>query len=646
VDDDETELMMSESVLSALGFEVQVYANPSIAFDVLVARLPDVLVLDVMMPGLDGFEFCRRFRELPGGDAVPILMTTALDDLVSINRAYELGATEFTVKPINWTIEGHRLRYMLRSAETAAALRTQEQQAMLAKAEWEMTFDAIADLVIIMDRDQRVLRANRAVMETLGGSGRNLVGTACHEMFLHSDSPCDDCPTAVAIRTGQFKVSENAPCRPGGHWSLTAWPIKDERGDVSRVVQVMRDLTERNLLEAELRQSRKMEAIGTLAGGIAHEFNNLLQIIWLNAEMVSEDLPASSSLGCYTQEIANASRRGRDLIQQLLSFSRRSMVRSPKACTDLNPQVQSFIGMFSCLVPQNITLRTSLSPSLDPIHGDAHQLQQVLMNLSVNSIQSMPQGGTLTIETRNVVFDEANHRLHPEIQPGRYVLVSISDSGHGMPKEIQERIYDPFFTTKPVGQGAGLGLSAVYGIVKEHQGCILCYSQVGVGTTFNIYLPALPKPDLNTNDSTKDVPNAPRSAASGDGKRILVVDDEAPIRSLMRRSLSQSGYSVTEAYDGLQALRTFESFAPAERPELVILDLDMPQMNGWDCLQRIKTLDPKVLVLITTGYGGAGLLDRARQSGAAGLLNKPYSVQELVEKVQETLAAPNPTASG
>ena len=189
-----------------------------------------------------------------------------------------------------------------------------------------------------------------------------------------------------------------------------------------------------------------------------------------------------------------------------------------------------------------------------------------------------------------------------------------------------------------------MGLSAVYGIVKEHQGHILCYSQVGVGTTFSVYLPALPKLDLTGNHSPKDSTTYATPSVPGTGETILVVDDEAAIRTLMRKSLNQAGYSVTEAYDGLQALRMFESFTPAQRPQLIVLDLDMPQMNGWDCLQSIKAVDANTRVLITTGYGGAGLLDRARQNGAAGLLNKPYSVQELVEKVQETLAAPNPTA--
>jgi CheY-like chemotaxis protein len=252
------------------------------------------------------------------------------------------------------------------------------------------------------------------------------------------------------------------------------------------------------------------------------------------------------------------------------------------------------------------------------------------MNLAVNASHAMPKGGMLTIETRNTKLDPEYCRLHPEIHPGDFVLIAISDTGHGMDKKTMQRIYEPFFTTKKVGEGTGLGLSVVYGIIKAHSGNILCYSEVGIGTTFKIYLPALPP--IGKASSIK---SEAKPVLRGGHETILIVDDEAHIRNLVRGALTMMGYNIILAGDGESALLRHRE--EENRIRLVLLDLGMPGMGGWECLKQLRAIDARLPVVITTGYAGENLAERARQEGAAGLICKPYEMEMLLRRVRELL---------
>jgi CheY-like chemotaxis protein len=282
------------------------------------------------------------------------------------------------------------------------------------------------------------------------------------------------------------------------------------------------------------------------------------------------------------------------------------------------------------VLPKNIIVHTNLALAPGLTLASADQLHQVLMNRLVNASHAMAAGGTLTIETHKARLDADYCRFHPEFQPGDFVLIVVSDTGHGMDQQTMQRIYEPFFTTKKVGEGTGLGLSVVYGIVKDHGSHILCDSEVGVGTSFKIYLPALPASDAPTAAKTEAMP-----AVRGGTETILVVDDEAHIRNLVQSALTKLGYATLLAGDGESALTRYRQ--EGDQIRLVILDLGMPGLGGWECLKELKFLNPQLPVVITTGYVGENLRERARQEGAAELIAKPYLMESLARSVRQAL---------
>lgn len=630
VDDDQTALMLAEDVLRDAGFLVETFSEPLRALETLSLNPPDIIVLDVLMPGLDGFEFCSRLRTHPMGKDVPVLVVTSLDDTSSINRAYDAGATDFASKPLNWTVETHRLRYMLRAAETAQLLIGKEQETRLAKEDWERTFNSFSDIVTLVSPELKVLRANSATAQLLQRPLESIIGAPCYRIFQNSEESCPGCPVMEVIRSGQPASAEKRYGNLGAECQVSGNPVTDREGRLLHVVHVARDLTRQKQLEADFRQAQKMEAVGTLAGGIAHEFNNLLTVISGFAEIIKGEAAPESSTGESANTILQASQRGAELTRQLLTFSRKGMVKAEKRPFLLNEMMRDFQKVLLRVLPKNIVINTHLAEDLRLVNASTDRLHQVFMNLAVNASHAMPNGGSLTLETHNAWLDAGYCVLHPEIQPGPFVMVSISDTGNGMDKQTLQRIYEPFFTTKKIGQGTGLGLAVVYGIVKDHNGHIVCLSEVGVGTQFKIYLPALMAPVEQTNAWAQKRPNLP-----GGRETILVVDDELQIRSMAQRSLTRLGYTVIAAEDGESALQRCAE--AGNNIELVLLDLGMPGMGGWRCLELLRGMYPKIPVVISTGYGDEDLGDRARQEGAAALVNKPYEIEALCRTVREVL---------
>lgn len=632
VDDDKIALMVGSKILTARGFEVATFSDPSEALGMLPQRPPDIIVLDVKMPGMDGFEFCALLRQDPVWGEVPVLMATALDDPGSIDRAYAAGATDFTTKPLNWAIESHRLLYMLRSAETAQLLKSREHETRLAKEDWERTFNSFSDVVTLLTPDLKILRANSATARALQKPLENIIGAHCYKMFADSETPCPGCPILQTIETGAAASAEQRYRNPGADFLVSSVAVNDKDGKLHHVVHLARDMTEQKLLEAEYRHAQKMEAVGTLAGGIAHDFNNLLTVISGYADIIKNEPETSARRGELAETILQTAQRGAALSGQLLTFSRKGKDENKKSPLQVNHLVGDLRKMLQRVLPKNITVHTNLAVDPGMALASADQLHQVLMNLSINASHAMSRGGALTIETHQARLDADYCRFHPEFQPGDFVLITVSDTGHGMDKQTMQRIYEPFFTTKKVGEGTGLGLSVVYGIVKDHGGHILCDSEVGLGTTFKIYLPALPPSDAPATARTEA-----KRVVRGGSETILIVDDEAHIRNLVRDTLAGLGYATLLAGDGESALLRYKEERTQIR--LVVLDLGMPGLGGWECLKRLRTFDPNLPVVITTGYVGENLRDRARQEGAAELIAKPYLMESLALSIREILDA-------
>ncbi len=410
----------------------------------------------------------------------------------------------------------------------------------------------------------------------------------------------------------------------------TARVVRDAEGRVEYFNVLVEDITERKLLEAQLRQAQKMEAVGRLAGGIAHDFNNLLTAILGSADLLLETLSSDAAEREDLDEIRKAAKRAADLTRQLLAFSRQQVL-APQVL-DVNTLLTNLEKLLRRLIGEHIELRTSLAPKVGAVRADPGQLEQVIVNLAVNSRDAMPQGGQLTIETANAELDEAYAAAHFPAKPGSYVLLAVTDTGTGMDAATKSHIFEPFFTTKEKGKGTGLGLATVYGIVKQSDGYIWVYSEPGHGTSFKIYLPRVA-------DAPGPVRRAFEPSASARGSEmVLAVEDDEMVRALIRRMLETRGYTVLLASHGDEALRLLERHPG--RVDLLMTDVVMPGMSGRDLADRVAELRPGIKVLYLSGYTDDAIVRHGVLEPGIAFLQKPFTADALARKVREVLRGP------
>ena len=410
--------------------------------------------------------------------------------------------------------------------------------------------------------------------------------------------------------------------------------VLDDSGNPVKVTGVIQDITERKRMEKEkenlqvqLQQAQKMEAIGTLAGGISHDFNNLLQAINGYAQLLLMDKQNEDPEYKSLKAIQDAGFRASDLVRQLLLFSRKA--DSTQRPIELQQEVEQAKKILERTIPKMIDIQVHTGARLWSINADPVQMGQMLLNLGTNAADAMPDSGRLLFEIENATLDDDYTNRHLGALPGNYVLLSVSDTGEGMDKETQEKIFEPFFTTKEIGKGTGLGLASVYGIVKSHKGYITCYSEVGLGTTFKIYFPAIVKPEVRETRDGERKP-IPRGAET-----ILLVDDEESIREFAQQALMKFGYTVMTASTGEEALERY-STKPNEI-DLIVTDLGMPGMGGHRFLQELIRLNPAVKVIIASGYAISGQVKQSMEAGAMGYVGKPYQLADLLKTVREVL---------
>ncbi|MBW2093234.1 MAG: response regulator, partial [Deltaproteobacteria bacterium] len=407
---------------------------------------------------------------------------------------------------------------------------------------------------------------------------------------------------------------------------------------------------EKKKLEEQLQQAQKLESIGRLAGGVAHDFNNMLSVILGYGEIVHQELHPGDPLRKDMEAILKAARSSADLTRQLLAFSRKQTLQ-PEVL-DLNEVVRSIEKMLRRLIGEDIALELSLSKDLSHVKVDPGQIEQVIMNLAVNARDAMPTGGKLLIETSEVELDEAYAQNHADVTPGKYVMLAMTDTGCGMDKEVLLQIFDPFFTTKEKGKGTGLGLSTVYGIVKQSGGNIWVYSEPGQGATFKIYLPVtgdqaetlaeevaratfkiyLPVTGDQAETLAEEVA---REESAGGGEHILVVEDEESLRKLLKAMLSRSGYKVTLAANGGEALLLVEE--KGLKPDLVITDVVMPGMSGRELVDRLQRKQPDLMALYMSGYTDNAIIHHGALDPGTPFIQKPFTIHDIAEKVRAVL---------
>jgi len=504
----------------------------------------------------------------------------------------------------------------------------EDQQAFL-----RLVIDLSPNLIFAKDREGRFTLVNQAVADVYGTTVDGLLGKTEAdfngnaeevEAFLRND-------LAVMESLAEKIIPEEVITDAAGRrrWLQTVKrPIVGADGVARQLLGVSTDITERKRTEEQLRQALKLEAVGRLAGGVAHDFNNILGVILGYGSMVLRRLQGDPDLREKVQQIVRAAERAASLTQQLLAFSRKQVLQ-PRTL-DVNDVVEDLAKMLQRLIGEDVRLVTVLRAGLHSVMVDPGQVDQVLMNLAANARDAMPQGGQLTIETSNVELDGGYVERHPEARTGRHVLIAVTDTGVGIGSEELRHVFEPFFTTKDRGKGTGLGLSTVYGIVKQSGGHIGVYSEVGHGTTFKIYLPA-------SDEAAAKAEAAPDEEHLTGSETILVAEDEEPLRELCRELLEERGYKVLAAASGAAALRALKSFGGPV--QLVVTDVVMPDMGGRELFERVEAEQPQAKVLFVSGYADDAIVRHGVLRAGLAFLQKPFTPGALLRKIRQVLDA-------
>jgi PAS domain S-box-containing protein len=486
-----------------------------------------------------------------------------------------------------------------------------------------------ADMIAVVDGKGKRLYNSPAYERILGYSSDELKDTSAFEQIHPQDQSKVQKAAEEALRSGVGQRLEYRMRHKDGSWrqmESTASAVRSERGQIERLVIVNRDVTAQRKLEEQFRQSQKMEAIGQLSGGVAHDFNNLLGVIIGYTEFLEEKLPAEGPLCTCVSEILQAGRRAAALTRQLLAFSRQQVLE-PRVL-ELNRIVLDMKKLLCRLIGEDIELSSVLEADLGNIKADESQIEQILLNLAVNARDAMPEGGKLMIETSNVEIDDTVAKQYPyPVQPGRYVQLMVSDTGVGMDSATRSRIFEPFFTTKEKGRGTGLGLSVVYGVVKQSGGYITVYSEPGSGTTFKICLPRV-------DQAIRAAQLVPNNAGLEGRETILLVEDEPSLRSLTRLIIDSYGYTVLEAEDGEKALALSRNHTGPI--QLLLTDVVMPGISGRMLAEKLATTFPNVRVLFMSGYTGQRVGGIVIPEGSH-FIQKPFTREALARKMREVL---------
>ena len=477
------------------------------------------------------------------------------------------------------------------------------------------------------DADLRFTYQTGAALETLGFHADEALGKTVFEYFGTEDA---EFPAIAAHRKALAGATLSFEARVAEALLRLLRPAAARAdGNLIGVIGVALDVTDRKHLTDQLRQSQKMQAIGELAGGVAHDFNNLLMVVKGHAQLLLQRMPKDASLHHSVEQMEKAADRAASLTRQLLAFSRKQVLQ-PRVL-DMNDVVGGMIKMFSRVIGENIEMAFVPGANLGRTKADPGQIEQVLLNLVVNARDAMPDGGRLTIETANVELDQAYAAGHVGVEPGPYIMLTVTDTGCGMDAETQSRIFEPFFTTKEAGKGTGLGLATVYGIVKQSGGYIWVYSEVGCGSTFKIYLPQVAE------EVEAPVVTSETGGSLAGTETILFVEDEQSVRELVRDYLRGEGYSVLDAGDGIEALQV--AAAHNGPIHILVTDVVMPRLSGRDLAARLSAERRNLKILFISGYTDDTVVRHGVLDGGVAFLQKPFNLKALAEKIREVLKA-------
>jgi PAS domain S-box-containing protein len=552
---------------------------------------------------------------IKAGFAFPILVESAVSGVLEFFADQAIAPNEFLLELMAQI--GTQLGRVLE--------RRQAREKIMAQA---ALLDKAHDAILVQDLHDRILYWNRGAEQLYGWTAAQVLGRTTQELLDH------DCPAepeqarATLFSRGEWSgelaqtSSTGTRLTVASRWTL----VCDADGKPKSKLVINSDITVKKKLESQVLRTQRLESIGTLAGGIAHDLNNVLTPIVMAAEML--EASAADAQGRYLLKlIRDNALRGSEMVKQVLAFARGT--EGKPAILQITLLIADLVKMLKQTLPRSIEIKHALPMDLWLVNADATRLHQVLLNLCMNARDAMPHGGRLTLSAQNVILDASYARMNPQAQPGRYISIIVEDTGTGIPAGILERIFDPFFTTKDIGHGTGLGLSNALGIVKGHGGFINVHSELGRGARFSVYLPAVP------DASSAHPANSPQRPLRGHGELILVVDDEPNIREITKATLEDAGYRVLIAEDGAGAVALYAEHRRQIR--LVLTDMVMPIMDGPATVHALQKLDPEVCIVVASGYTATDRTSE-RLPGITWVLSKPYTAKTLLTVLQDVLA--------
>ncbi|MGL5922285.1 response regulator [Chroococcidiopsis sp.] len=620
VDDDEDDYVLTRDWLAAAQgttFDLDWVSSYDEAIETIAQCQHDIYLLDYRLGDRNGLELLQA--AVAEGCAAPIILLTGKGDREIDIEAMKAGAADYLEKTqLSAPLLERSIRYALERQHT--------QQQIRAQAE---LLDVATDAIIVRSLDDKVLYWNKGAELLYGWQAQEAIGQNPN-LLIYNESLVDQLleihSALKQTDTWQgelHQVTKNEkPIVVYSRWTL----VRDRHAQPKSILVVNTDITEKKLLEAQFLRAQRLESIGTLASGIAHDLNNVLAPILMTAQLLESQMHDDRSQRLLPIVITNA-KRGAALVKQVLSFAR------GLEGTYTNLQIKHLISEIRQIAkqtfPKSIEIQTNIASNLWSVSGDATQLHQVLMNLCVNARDAMPNGGVLTISAENFTADEHYARMNLEAKAGSYIVVTVRDTGQGMSLETQERIFEPFFTTKELGKGTGLGLSTVMGIVKGHNGFIQVWSELGRGTEFQVYLPAVAVVEYHR-QTEQDTPY-------GNGELILVVDDEAGVREATKTSLETFNYKVVTASDGIEAIATYAEHR--DRIDLILIDMLMPAMDGITTIRTIQKLNPQTKIIATSGLAAQDKFHGMTDVEVKAFLAKPYTAQELLQTIQQALCS-------
>jgi PAS domain S-box-containing protein len=624
VDDDEDDYILTQgwfTEIEGIRFEVDWVASYEAALKAIAKNQHDVYLFDYRLGERTGLELLQE--AVANGCKAPIILLTGQGDHEVDIEAMNAGAADYLEKDkLGAPLLERSIRYAIERKR--AEQKISEQAALL---------DVATDAILVRDLENQILFWNKGAERLYGWKALEAVGKNALDLLDREQQAKLKQVQKILVQKGEWQGELHQLTKADkeviveSRWTL----VRDEESQPKSILVVNTDITQKKQLEAQFLRAQRMESIGTLASGIAHDLNNVLTPILMTAQLLEAEPQEERYQRLIPVLVANA-KRGANLVKQVLSFAKG--LEGKFTILQVKHLISEIKQIIKETFPKSLEIRTDIPQSLWTVSGDATQLHQVLMNLCVNARDAMPDGGSLNICAENQFIDRSYAQMHLDAQVGSYIVVTVTDTGMGIPPEILDRIFEPFFTTKELGKGTGLGLSTVMGIIKSHNGFINVSSVIGKGTEFKVYLPAIESTETQVLEDTE--------LPIGNGELVLVVDDEVAIREITKTSLEAYNYKVMTACDGIEAVALYAEHR--DEISVVLTDMMMPSMDGLTTIRTLRKINPQVKIIAISGLASSDKLAAVIGTGVKTFLSKPFTTQELLKTIDGLLHY-NPTSN-